>query len=110
MSGADWDNRELCPDDGCIGVIGSDGTCKVCGRVAPNWGEERRRGLRTPEATEQAAEEVDTKAAAAGAASPLTGDEWDRRELCSDGACTGVIGPTGACNVCGQKRDAKRAT
>jgi hypothetical protein len=44
---SDWDQRQLCPDGGCVGVIGPDGTCKTCGRVAPNWGDERRRGKRT---------------------------------------------------------------
>lgn len=29
-------------------------------------------------------------------------DEFDYRELCSDGACTGLIGPSGTCNVCGR--------
>ena len=28
----DWDNRRLCPDGNCIGVIGPDGRCKECGR------------------------------------------------------------------------------
>ena len=27
----DWENRTLCPDEGCIGVIGPDGRCKECG-------------------------------------------------------------------------------
>ncbi len=31
---SEWDQRQLCPDDACIGVIGDDGTCKVCGRSA----------------------------------------------------------------------------
>ncbi len=26
-------NRQLCPDGGCIGIIGPDGTCKECGTV-----------------------------------------------------------------------------
>jgi hypothetical protein len=30
----DWDNRRLCPDGNCIGVIGPDGRCKECGRPA----------------------------------------------------------------------------
>ncbi len=28
---ADWDNRVLCRDGNCIGVIGPDGRCKECG-------------------------------------------------------------------------------
>ncbi|HEY0484240.1 MAG TPA: hypothetical protein VGD37_42265, partial [Kofleriaceae bacterium] len=30
----DWTVRQLCSDGSCIGVIGSDGRCKVCGRPA----------------------------------------------------------------------------
>jgi hypothetical protein len=32
----------------------------------------------------------------------MTVDEWDHREVCPDGACTGVIGPEGRCKVCGR--------
>jgi hypothetical protein len=28
----DWENRTLCIDESCIGVIGIDGCCKECGR------------------------------------------------------------------------------
>lgn len=28
----DWDNRVLCGDGACIGVIGPDGRCKECGK------------------------------------------------------------------------------
>ena len=28
----DWENRILCSDGNCIGVIGPDGCCKECGR------------------------------------------------------------------------------
>lgn len=26
-----FDDRQLCPDAGCIGILGEDGRCKVCG-------------------------------------------------------------------------------
>jgi hypothetical protein len=29
---SDWDNRILCSDGNCIGVIGPDGRCKECGK------------------------------------------------------------------------------
>src|ERR1043166_4470065 len=48
MAVGEWDQRQLCPDGACIGVIGPEGTCKVCGRAAPNWGDERKRGLIDP--------------------------------------------------------------
>ena len=28
----DWENRTLCIDESCIGVIGPDGRCKECGK------------------------------------------------------------------------------
>ena len=28
----DWENRKLCSDGNCIGVIGPDGRCKECGK------------------------------------------------------------------------------
>jgi hypothetical protein len=30
----EWDDRKLCPDGACVGVIGANGTCNVCGRSA----------------------------------------------------------------------------
>jgi hypothetical protein len=30
--GGEWKARKLCPDGSCIGVIGSDDKCKVCGK------------------------------------------------------------------------------
>jgi len=27
-----WENRILCSDESCIGVIGPDGCCKECGK------------------------------------------------------------------------------
>jgi hypothetical protein len=110
----EWAQRYLCPDGSCIGVIGPDGTCKVCGRAAPNWGDERKRGM-VEEASaadsdpadegdegdnDDADDGADDQPEAAAAAE--TGDpDWDRRALCSDGACIGVI-VEGKCNVCGR--------
>ena len=31
--GVDWENRTLCSDGNCIGVIGPDGKCKECGKL-----------------------------------------------------------------------------
>ena len=28
----EWENRTLCVDESCIGVIGPDGRCKECGK------------------------------------------------------------------------------
>ena len=92
----EWDDRLLCPDGACVGVIGGDGTCKVCGRVAPSWGDERQRGLRSEE---EVAPEIEAHAVAH--AQPAPPDGWDDRQLCGNGACIGVIGGDGRCTVCG---------
>jgi len=96
MTIGDWDHRMLCSDGSCIGVIGPDGTCKVCGRVAPGWGDERRRGLLPvePDGVEHEDDEL-------AAAEP-------ERELCSDGGCIGVIGSDGTCKACGRPSSSPR--
>jgi hypothetical protein len=119
---ADWEYREVCPDGGCIGVIGDDGLCKVCGRAAPNWGNERKRGLVDDQTDAPADGELapdgdnvddDVDAADADAAdadaersdvhSKPPSDDWDQRALCDNGACVGVIGDDGTCSVCGSR-------
>jgi len=70
MAIGEWDQRQLCPDGACIGVIGPEGTCKVCGRAAPNWGDERKRGLlETDEDEDEDDDEDDDE--------DLAGDEED---------------------------------
>jgi hypothetical protein len=64
MTVGEWDQRQLCPDGGCVGVIGPDGTCKVCGRAAQNWGDERKRGLIEP--ADEPADDVPAPVTAAG--------------------------------------------
>ena len=105
MAVGEWDQRQLCPDGGCIGVIGPDGTCRVCGHAAPNWGDERKRGLietdDDQDDDDDDAEDDDREgriSASGSAASSRT--EWSSRQLCPDGTCIGVIGPDGLCKVC----------
>ncbi len=104
MSIDEWDQREVCPDGACIGVIGPDGLCKVCGRAAQNWGDERKRGMVATEVDdEEYDDEDDDELEDDDAADEDVGDdvEWSKRRLCSNGACVGVIGEGGKCTVCG---------
>jgi len=83
--------RELCPDGTCIGLIGPDGRCKVCGAVgASAVSDPRHRGMRQTREGDEAGDE--------------SSDLDSERELCPDGACVGVIGPDGRCAVCGTPR------
>jgi hypothetical protein len=81
--------RELCPDGGCIGLIGADGRCKVCGTVSPSAVADPRRQGMVATGGEDTTDEAD-----------------DDRELCPDGACIGLIGADGKCNACGAVREA----
>lgn len=91
----EWDNRTLCIDESCIGVVGPDGRCKECGK--PYEGFEYHTGdtVETddphesdPEAHEPDEVEFDT--------------DWEHRTLCIDESCIGVIGPDGRCKECGR--------
>jgi hypothetical protein len=104
-----WDQRRLCPDGGCVGVVGPGGACTTCGKVDP----EARIGA--AEASEASGagdvgdddddvagdDDSDDPSSAATAAEP--GDEWQRRRLCEDGACIGLV-IDGRCNTCGTKQ------
>lgn len=95
-------NRELCSDDTCIGLIGPDGVCKECGK--PGLGaavDPRTRGLRSEA---EVADQLEANIARGDiAAAP---DDFDDRQLCSDGTCVGVIGPDGRCKDCGLPAEA----
>ena len=104
MAVGEWDRRELCPDGNCTGLIGPEGTCKVCGRAAPNWGEERKRGLETA-AEEDDEYEDDDEEETPDPIVPgvkVETSTWSARSLCPDGACIGLIGPDGKCKECGK--------
>ena len=108
MAVTEWDQRELCPDGGCIGVIGADGTCSVCGRAAPGWGDERQRGLlpatsaRSDGGDDDGDDDGDDGGDDDGDRSPGEAPAWTQRELCADGGCTGVLGDDGRCRACGK--------
>jgi len=92
----DWENRVLCPDESCIGVIGPDGLCKECGRLYE--------GSQTAESSAtQTSSDLDDDIDADEPSLPDTaGNDWENRTLCSDESCIGVIGPNGRCKECGK--------
>jgi hypothetical protein len=95
-TGFTLEGRVLCPDESCIGVIGPDRKCKVCG--AEYTGDE-------PVGDEVVAASPPT----APADEPETESELrpstastDERVCCTDEACIGVIGADGKCGTCGK--------
>lgn len=100
----DWENRKLCRDESCIGVIGPDGRCNECGlRYDADSGAPL--AATTDTALPAADEETDLPDEAPAPENPpeaITDEEWNSRQLCSDGNCIGVIGPDGKCKECGK--------
>jgi hypothetical protein len=108
----EWDDRQLCSDGGCVGVIGPDGVCKACGKPAPNFAEARKRAKDAAADddvdADDAADDVDESA---GQMVPShvaldntaeAPDDFEQRTLCVDGSCVGVLGDDGKCRVCGK--------
>ena len=105
-TGSDWDNRILCSDGNCIGVFGSDGRCKECGKKY----EGDLPTLSSLEDDDQpVAEEADESSPGTTELPEATDapvdDEWENRVLCSDGNCIGIIGLEGKCKECGKPRE-----
>ena len=99
----DWENRTLCIDESCIGVVGPDGHCKECGKPYEGF---------TPPAAATGEPDIDTHQEDEVPASDGTDDldetelnfddSWENRTLCVDESCIGVIGPDGRCKECGK--------
>jgi hypothetical protein len=88
------DQRRLCPDGACVGVIGDDGKCKLCGAVGPDGPP-----VAIPDEVPPPAQEPEPMASAA----PVDGDGFDpNRRLCADDSCIGVLDENGRCKVCGR--------
>ena len=115
----DWENRILCSDGNCIGVIGPDGRCNECGKPYEGDLPPGSPGPGDKSETPAASQPVPESEPAADSAAPVqsdpegkatfktavdagTDDDWENRILCSDGNCIGVIGPDGRCKECGK--------
>ncbi|MGD9106595.1 MAG: hypothetical protein PVJ50_03120 [Desulfobacterales bacterium] len=99
----EWEQRRLCRDESCIGVVGPDGRCKECGlpfEGGPSGEIEEAPAMENLEAseTEEELEDVEEN----GEEKFDLDLEWEQRTLCSDESCIGVIGPDGRCKECGK--------
>lgn len=108
----EWENRRLCIDESCIGVIGPDGCCKECGKRdadAAIAGDKKAAVKTAPEVTtddtfDEPAVEDNLPADDVEMTKNETfdDDDWGNRKLCVDESCIGVIGPDGCCKECGK--------
>ena len=101
----DWEERKLCSDGNCIGVIGPDGTCKECGKPyqgKPFHDDPRRSADEGEDALTDAENPGNRTDESENRVNANIDIEWESRKLCSDGNCIGVIGPDGTCKECGK--------
>lgn len=91
----DWENRRLCSDDSCIGVIGADGGCRVCGLI-----DTRTPPGSTPSSSMSTVQEEPQESFTEDQTIE-SNDPWEDRKLCLDESCVGAIGTDGRCNFCG---------
>ena len=111
QSDLEWEQRTLCSDESCIGVIGPDGRCKECG--LPYAGTFDTAKEETPASDIEEADpddEINAEPEESGeddTETPLD-LEWEQRILCSDESCIGVIGPDGRCKECGKPYDSEQ--
>jgi hypothetical protein len=103
-AGFDPEARRLCPDDNCIGVIGPDGKCKVCGAESPD-GPPPASGPAPADAPAPAKAKQEPPKPLPKGKGTSDGFDPDDRILCSDDCCTGLIGPDGKCKVCGKPHE-----
>ena len=106
-SDQDWENRRLCSDGNCIGVIGPDGRCKECGKNASGETAAADDFFSHPETDNPTdASDAPNMPETENPPNPDMASEadpdWENRRLCSDGNCIGVIGPDGKCKECGK--------
>ena len=107
----EWEERTLCSDEACIGIIGPNGRCNECGK--PYAGKPADADAEPDEALSLAPEklldEVDEDEKADHQDDQDEDEnmdtQWADRILCRDENCIGVIGPDGRCKECGRPLD-----
>jgi len=108
MTDLEWQQRTLCRDESCIGIIGPGGRCKECGLPyeGPIDSTEMKIDADDFETTDPE-EEIDAEPEELEEPDVETpsDSEWEQRTLCSDESCIGVIGPDGRCKECGKPYD-----
>jgi len=99
----EWEQRILCSDESCIGVIGPDGRCKECGLpYAGSFDATKEENVSSYVEEADPEDEISEEFEESGDSETPTDLEWEQRTLCSDESCIGVIGPDGLCKECGK--------
>jgi len=109
-AGFDPERREMCPDGMCVGVIGPDGRCRVCGKPGSKDASGEPAAPKTGSAKDGPAEWRPKAPPADGDAAAADAPDFARERVpCPDGMCTGVVGRNGRCGTCGKPWDWKES-
>ena len=109
MAPEDPEDRELCPDELCTGVIGEDGRCGTCGRRREGEPPPRKKSAApSDDADDDVEVERGDEAEEEGEGESVGDDDLaahdpDERIPCPDDLCTGIMGPDGRCGTCGRR-------
>jgi hypothetical protein len=106
----EWEQRILCSDESCIGIIGPDGRCKECGLSYEGPFDATNEEIVAPDVEEAEPEDEineELEESEENGTEPQADIEWEQRTLCSDESCIGVIGPDGLCKECGKPYDSE---
>ena len=110
MAPDDFEDRELCPDELCTGIIGEDGRCGTCGRRREGEAPPGKKAAAASDAPDDDDVQVETGESEAdedgGEVEESAGSsayDPDERIPCPDELCTGIIGPDGRCGTCGRR-------
>jgi hypothetical protein len=99
-SGFVLEERVLCSDDTCIGLVGADGRCRVCGLVYTG-SETIPVSDDLPLETNPTGDPPDEPPPETGGAGIVSAED-DDRICCPDDTCVGIIGKDGKCGTCGK--------
>ena len=113
------EERILCSNGACIGLVGPDGICKECGKPydgplpsndnAPSDEDVQTNGSVLENNTEREADAPPSPLDSGAVLQPdeETDADFDlaSRMMCEDDTCIGVVGPDGRCGTCGKQHD-----
>jgi hypothetical protein len=107
----EWEERTLCSDEGCIGIIGPDGRCNECGKpyAGKPSGEDEASDDDLSLAPDKLLDEENANETDGARDDQDLDDDidshWADRILCRDDNCIGIIGSDGRCKECGKLLD-----
>ncbi len=96
--GFSLEDRILCTDGACIGVVGPDGRCKECGLLYEGGEPLPKEGL--PDLAADSVPPLDTDENPV--ADTESASEPSDRVCCPDDMCVGIVGDDGLCGTCGK--------